>query len=127
MTNYRISIPHFYCLKYEDLLSNKTMIVDIDLRDKYKIVSLDCLSHWEIPYENEILDEKTKLEILNNVYHFLCIKFGKRYVINTVKKYYAIYFFLVNPFYFFEYLFYQKQTKKLIENKHAKLRKKSCR
>lgn len=123
MEKYRISIPHFNCLKYEDLLTNKTMIIDIDLRDKYKIVSTDCLSHWDVPYENEILDEEKKLEVVNNIYSFLCNNFGKRYIINSLDKHYRIYLFLKNPFYYLFKYFHQKNTKKLIQKKHDGLKR----
>lgn len=122
MEKYRISILHFNCLEYEDLLNNKKMIIDIDLRDKYKIVSLDCLSNWDVPYENEIIDEEIKLELVNNIYSFLCNNFGKKYVINTLDKYFGIKFFFINPFYYLSRYLHQKQTRKLIQKKHEKLR-----
>ncbi len=117
MEKYKISIPHFYCLKYEDLITNKIMIIDIDLRDKYQVLSLDCLSHWNTPYENEILDKEIQLEIINNIYTFLCNKFGTKYVINTLDKYHRIRFFFRNPIYYFSKYLHKQYTKKLIQKK----------
>ncbi len=50
MENYKITIPHFYCIKYEDFVEHKTMLLEVDLRD----LSC-CFSNKKI---KKLLDEK---------------------------------------------------------------------
>ena len=47
---YSIVVPHFYCLEYSE--DDKKLIVDMDFREGYFVLSPQLITHWEKPYEN---------------------------------------------------------------------------
>ena len=69
---YKIEVPHFYCLEYYEV--EKKMIIEMDFRESYFILKKNIITHWEPPYQNEIISDEKKREILNNVYEFLLTK-----------------------------------------------------
>lgn len=66
---YKIRIPHFYCLEYYE--GNKKMVLDIDFREKQIVLSRDMIKNWENPYENITLQDKEKRRILENIRNYL--------------------------------------------------------
>lgn len=99
MDKYKITIPHFYYLQFEDLENNKKMKIYIDFRDKYKEISTSLITAWDLPFENELIDTETKDRIFTYVYDYLIGEFGKQHVINRNKKYSNYQFFLKYPLY----------------------------
>lgn len=69
---YRIEVPHFYCLEYYE--EDKKMIVDIDFREDCFILEPQLITHWEKPYEEQIISEVDKKRILYNIRQFLLTK-----------------------------------------------------
>ena len=69
---YRIEVPHFYCLEYYE--DDKKMIVDIDFREDCFILEPQLITHWEKPYEEQIISEVDKKRILYNIRQFLLTK-----------------------------------------------------
>ena len=118
METYKITIPHFYCIKYEDFVEHKTMLLEVDLRDKYKIISVDCVKHWEPPYQNEVICDEKKNVIITNVFYYLKNHFGKRYVINYTHMDSKILLFLKYPFYYLSCYFSNKKINRLLNQKH---------
>lgn len=123
MENYKITIPHFYCIKYEDFIEHKTMLLEVDLWDKYKIISPNCVKHWEPPYQDEIICDEKKDVIINNVFDYLVNQFGKRNVINYAQSESKILFFFKHPFYYLFCCFSNKKIKKLLDEKHGNSKK----
>ena len=119
MENYNISIPHFYCIKYEDFNEKKSVLLEIDLRDKYKILSKESITRWEAPYQNEIISEEKKLTIINNVSKYLIKRFGKKNIINSDLKESRILFFLKYPNYCISIFFSNLKLKLLLKKKHT--------
>lgn len=69
MKSYDISVPHFYNLVYEE--KNKKMIINIDFRDPILYLDSTLITHWEAPFENEIISKEEKIKILKNIYKYL--------------------------------------------------------
>jgi hypothetical protein len=72
MEKYSINVPHFYCLEYCE--EDKKMNLDMDFRDGYFVLDKGLITHWERPYESEIISEDKKIEILRRVREFLLTK-----------------------------------------------------
>lgn len=66
---YKIRIPHFYCLEYYE--GNKKMVLDIDFREKQIVLSRDMIKNWENPYGNISLQDEEKSRILENIRNYL--------------------------------------------------------
>lgn len=69
---YKIEVPHFYCLEYFE--GQKKMAIEMDFRENYFILNNSLITTWEPPYQNEIINENKKREILHNIYDFLLTK-----------------------------------------------------
>ena len=69
---YRIEVPHFYCLEYYE--EDKKMIIEMDFREDYFILDDHLITHWEKPYDNIIIDINEKKRILFNVKQYLLTK-----------------------------------------------------
>lgn len=64
--NYKIEIPHFYCLEYyEDM---HKMIIEIDFRDEKIFLSTKMIEKWEKPFDKESISEEDKKHIIRNIY-----------------------------------------------------------
>lgn len=50
------------------------MIVEMNFRESYFVLSKKIITYREPPYHNEIIKESKKNEILNNIYEFLLTK-----------------------------------------------------
>lgn len=75
---YKVIIEHFYRVKYiEDC---KSMSIEIDLREPYFEFSLDIITHWDPPYEKEIITDKAKRIILQNLIDYLTKQFPDKNV-----------------------------------------------
>ena len=72
--DFRIEIKHFYCLDYFE--GDRRMIVDVDFRDPVKYIDKRYITHWESPYDHEVLSSAEKERILNNIYNELVRRFG---------------------------------------------------
>ncbi len=72
MSEYRIEVPHFYCLEYYE--EEKKMIVEMDFREDYFLLSSQLITHWEKPYESIEIKESDKKRILQNIRKFLLTK-----------------------------------------------------
>ena len=66
MENYRIEIPHFYCLDYYE--ANRIMRLDIDFRDPIIYLSIDLIEKWLPPNEDIVITQVDKDRILKNIY-----------------------------------------------------------
>ena len=119
MDDYKISSPHFYCIKYDDFYENKTLFLEIDLRDKYKVLSKNFIKNWEPPFQNEIISEEKKNTIINNVTNYLINRFGKRNIINLDLRESRIVFFLRYPVYCITSFFSDVKLKRLLKQKHT--------
>lgn len=72
--NYKIDIPHFYCLEYIE--GEKKIILDIDFRDPVRYLNKSLIEKWEPPYDNDIICGAEKERIINNIYNYLVNKRG---------------------------------------------------
>ena len=66
---YRIEVTHFYCFEYYE--GTKKMIVEMDFREPFYILSKKLIKHWEPPYQDEILDNEDKERMLSNIHKYL--------------------------------------------------------
>lgn len=67
--NYKIEVPHFYCLEYyEDM---RKMTIEIDFREEKIFLSANMIEKWEKPYDKEIIGKADKKRIINNIYDCL--------------------------------------------------------
>lgn len=66
MYEYKIEIPHFYCLDYYE--NGRVMKIDVDFRDKIIFLNIDLIHKWLSPYEDENITLNDKKRILNNIY-----------------------------------------------------------
>lgn len=69
---YRIKVPHFYCLEYYE--GDKKMIVEMDFREDYFYLTPQLITRWEKPYDNINIEAKEKKRILLNIRDFLLTK-----------------------------------------------------
>lgn len=69
---YKINVPHFYCLEYSE--GDKKLIVEMDFRESHFELNKEIITKWEPPYQNEIITDDDKREILENIYDFLLTK-----------------------------------------------------
>lgn len=69
---YRVKVPHFYCLEYYE--GDKKMIVEMDFREEYFFLAPQLITHWESPYENINIGMDKKKQILLNIREFLLTK-----------------------------------------------------
>lgn len=69
---YKIKVPHFYCLEYFE--GDKKLVVEMDFRESRFELNKDIITKWEPPYQNEIINNDDKREILKNIYDFLLTK-----------------------------------------------------
>lgn len=79
MREYRIKVPHFYCLEYYE--GDKRMIVEMDFREEYFFLNPELITHWEEPYENIQINIDEKRRILKNIKEFLLTKTTPRNII----------------------------------------------
>lgn len=66
---YIIKVPHFYCLEYYEGI--KKMVIEMDFREAYFVLNKTLISHWEQPYQDEILNDSDKKRILLNIQEYL--------------------------------------------------------
>ena len=69
---YRIKVPHFYCLEYYE--GDKKMIVEMDFREDYFYLTPQLITRWEKTYDNINIEAKEKKRILLNIRDFLLTK-----------------------------------------------------
>lgn len=69
MSKIKIDIPHFYCLEYIE--DSKKMNVDIDFREFPIYFEKSLIQKWDAPYSKEIISEKKKEEIYQNIKKYL--------------------------------------------------------
>lgn len=69
MGEYKIEIPHFYCLEYSE--NTRKMMIDIDFREPQIVLSCDLIQQWEKPHERELISKKEKRRIIKNIYNYL--------------------------------------------------------
>lgn len=69
MDDYRIEIPHFYCLEYSENVHK--MLVDIDFREPEIILTSSLINNWEKPFDKEIIPINEKKRIIQNIYYYL--------------------------------------------------------
>ena len=69
---YRIKVPHFYCLEYYE--GDKKMIVEMDFREDYFYLTPQLITRWEKPYDNINIEAEEKKRILLNIRDFLLTK-----------------------------------------------------
>ena len=69
---YRIKVPHFYCLEYYE--GDKKMNIEMDFREDYFFLGKKLITHWEKPYENMQIEVDEKERILENIKEFLLTK-----------------------------------------------------
>ncbi len=69
MDDYKIEIPHFYCLEYSENVHK--MHVDIDFREPEIILTSSLINNWEKPFDKEIIPINEKKRIIQNIYYYL--------------------------------------------------------
>lgn len=69
---YRIDVPHFYCLEYYE--GDKKMIVEMDFREDYFFLKPQLITRWERPYDSISISLDEKKQILLNIRDFLLTK-----------------------------------------------------
>ena len=79
MADYRIEIPHFYCLEYYE--NNKVMRLDIDFRDQIIYLSDELVIKWLPPNEDIELSKRDRKRIIRNVYKALLKNTSKERII----------------------------------------------
>ncbi len=67
--DYKIRIPHFYCLEYEE--RGRVMLLEIDFRDPVLYLDRSLVTGWEEPADQEVISQAEKVRILTNVYDYL--------------------------------------------------------
>lgn len=72
MNMYEIHVPHFYCMEYSE--DEHTMDIEIDFREDYFLLNKTLITHWKKPYDNEMISDEKKVEILKNIYEYLLMK-----------------------------------------------------
>ena len=65
MNNFKINIPHFYCLEYVE--NGKKMYLDIDFREPKILIGKSLIKKWESPYEHIEITEEDR----NRIYFYL--------------------------------------------------------
>ncbi|PIO83818.1 hypothetical protein BSQ39_09680 [Loigolactobacillus backii] len=63
--DYKITIPHFYCLQYTE--GNRVMTIDIDFRDPQLSFDSSMINHWQAPYDHIVLSQRDKNRIYKNI------------------------------------------------------------
>lgn len=66
--HYKIDIPHFYCLTYEE--GDHCLTIDVDFRDPQPILYCDSIKHWDPPYESEIIDDIKRKDICDKIHNY---------------------------------------------------------
>ena len=79
--NYYIKIPHFYSLEYHD--GDKTMIIELDFRDRVLYLDTDLIKNWEEPNDDLEISYEDKLKILENIRECLLERWRPEEVIIT--------------------------------------------
>ncbi len=63
--NFYIKTLHFYSFEYHE--NDKTMIVELDFRDKILYLTPTMITKWEEPFDDIEISPEEKLRILNNI------------------------------------------------------------
>lgn len=63
--NFYIKIPHFYSFEYHE--GNKTMVIELDFREKILYLDIGLITKWEKPFDNFAISREEKLRILKNI------------------------------------------------------------
>ena len=67
--DYKIDIPHFYCLEYRE--GDRVLQLDIDFRDPMIYLEEKLVTNWQEPHSDEKIPSAEKKRILDNVYGYL--------------------------------------------------------
>ncbi|MFD1318336.1 hypothetical protein [Loigolactobacillus zhaoyuanensis] len=71
--DYKITIPHFYCLAYVE--HNRKMTIELDFRDPQLQFDSSMIQRWDAPHAQVALSQADKQRISQNIRHYLMSKF----------------------------------------------------
>lgn len=63
--NYYIKTLHFYSFEYHE--NGRTMVIDLDFRDRILYLTPTMITKWEKPYDSSEISYGKKLQILHNI------------------------------------------------------------
>lgn len=63
--DYYIKTLHFYSFEYHE--GNKTMVIELDFRDRILYLDTELITKWEKPYDDLKISHEDKLGILKNI------------------------------------------------------------
>ena len=75
MNNFKINIPHFYCLEYVE--NEKKMYQDIDFREPQILIEKSLIKKWESPYEHIEITEEDRNRIYFNIKNYLLKRYSQ--------------------------------------------------
>ena len=78
---YFIKTLHFYSFEYHE--GDKTMVIELDFRDRILYLDTDLITKWEKPYNEMEITHEDKLKILYNIRECLLEKCRPEEVIIT--------------------------------------------
>lgn len=67
--SYEISIPHFYCLEYQE--GERLLRLEIDFRDQVVVLDKSLVTGWEAPHAKELISMAEKARVLSNIRDYL--------------------------------------------------------
>ncbi|MEG0614101.1 MAG: hypothetical protein RR486_16515 [Clostridium sp.] len=79
MNNFKISIPHFYCLEYVE--NEKKMYLDIDFRESKILIGKSLIKKWRPPYENIVITEEDRNRIYLNIKGYLLNRYPQENIL----------------------------------------------
>ncbi len=71
MAAFTIDAPHFYEIRYSE--GDRSMAVELDLRDKVPCIYKKAIRKWDSPYHGDTVTDAKKEEIIQRVYEYLTV------------------------------------------------------
>lgn len=63
--DYSINVNHFYSFEYCE--GDKKMVIDLDFRDRFLILTPTLITKWQEPYESLEISYEDKLSVLSKI------------------------------------------------------------